>query len=108
MALPVIVPRLCGVEAPSLVQFGAAKPGESVSKRVVLRSSDGRKFKLRAEAGGAFSAAVPGEAKLLAVVTVTYSPTAAGKSAGEVVLRTDHPDSPEVRIAAAGVCGATP
>ena len=100
-----IVRRESGVQSPPLVHLGRLTPGASVTRRVQLRSLDGRKFGvLSAESrDGLIEAKVLDSAAavehwLEVRATATY-----GGVDDEVIVQTDHPESPELRFPVRGI-----
>ncbi|MBL8848882.1 MAG: hypothetical protein JNG89_04330 [Planctomycetaceae bacterium] len=100
-----IVRRESGVQAPRLVHLGRIAPGESMTRRVQLRSLDGRAFTiLSAESRNGMVAAevVNSTVSVEHWLEVRASAQHVGVD-DEVLIRTDHPDSPELRFPVRGL-----
>ena len=104
VTIPVSVRRVFGVEAPSSLHFGTTVARKSVTKRLVLRSCDGRPFRvLPSPPGGVFSVSkCPDQPGIRQIVDLTYDPKSEGEHSDTLIVRTDHPDSSELSIAVRG------
>lgn len=101
VALPVLLRRVFGIEAPREVHMGIVPPGETRKKRLLVRASDGRPFKIariRADScafeGSEIASRVASSHWLEAVFSSKY----AGDNRSRLVIETDHPDAPTVTV----------
>jgi hypothetical protein len=96
-----VLRKLRGIVAPRMLHFGRLKvDGQAQTRRLVLTATDKRSFKATAHSVPE-NASVEFDSSDAAAqhwATVIIRATSAGEIAEALVIQTDHPDEPEIRI----------
>ncbi len=107
---PIIIHRVYGIEFPQLSHFGDVPAGERRSRRLVIRSANGREFKVQRvhTDNEAFSAlGDAGESRKAHFLEVAFQGLKPGAYEGHLIVETDHPDCPTLKIDLAAAAVAT-
>jgi hypothetical protein len=106
---PIIIHRAYGIEAPELSHFGDVPAGERRTRRLVIRSADGREFEvLRVHTDSeAFSASGEiGQLRKSHILEVAFYAPKTGAYESHLIVETNHPECATLKIDLAATVAA--